>query len=296
MVSTPSSAFPAPTTWSSTATSAKTASEPSRRATSRAQATRAEAYARVSGRPGVVVTTSGPGLTNAMTAAATAYAESQPVLLLSSGMPTGAEGRDIGQLHEAKNVSGAMDQLVRWSRRVARRRRGGIGCQRGVQRIHRAPSTARTHRDSRRRAGAGLDRRAEGRHAGGRARAGSGCRSTRCRPAFGGRPAADHRRRRGRRRTSRTDRACRGARCSRCHHRQRQGHRRREASTVGRRVDPAAGAAEGRSRQRRAPTRRHRTRRLRPVGGPDPRAGCHPLRHRPRPAGQELPGRPCAVG
>lgn len=61
----------------------------------------AEAYARVSGRPGVVVTTSGPGLTNAMTAAATAYAESQPMLLLSPGMPTGAEGRDLGQLHEA---------------------------------------------------------------------------------------------------------------------------------------------------------------------------------------------------
>jgi thiamine pyrophosphate-dependent acetolactate synthase large subunit-like protein len=78
----------------------------------------AEAYARVSGRPGVVVTTSGPGLTNAMTAAATAYAESQPVLLLSSGMPTGAEGRDLGQLHEAKNITGAMDQLVAWSRRV----------------------------------------------------------------------------------------------------------------------------------------------------------------------------------
>ena len=72
----------------------------------------AEAYARVSGRPGVVVTTSGPGLTNAMTAAATAYAESQPVLLLSSGIATGTEGRDLGQLHEAKNVSGAMDQLV----------------------------------------------------------------------------------------------------------------------------------------------------------------------------------------
>jgi acetolactate synthase-1/2/3 large subunit len=53
-----------------------------------------------------------------MTAAATAYAESQPVLLLSSGMPTGAEGRDLGQLHEAKNVSGAMGQLVAWSRRV----------------------------------------------------------------------------------------------------------------------------------------------------------------------------------
>jgi len=78
----------------------------------------AEAYARVSGRPGVVVTTSGPGLTNVMTAASTAYAESQPMLVVSSGLPTGAEGRDLGQLHEAKNPAGAMDQLVRWSRRV----------------------------------------------------------------------------------------------------------------------------------------------------------------------------------
>jgi thiamine pyrophosphate-dependent acetolactate synthase large subunit-like protein len=78
----------------------------------------AEAYARVTGRPGVVVTTTGPGLTNAMTAAATAYAESQPMLVLSSGLPTGTEGRDLGQLHDAKNTSGAMDQLVRWSRRV----------------------------------------------------------------------------------------------------------------------------------------------------------------------------------
>ena len=78
----------------------------------------AEAYARVTGRPGVVVATSGPGLTNTMTAAATGYAESQPMLILSSGMPTGAEGQDLGQLHEAKNTSAAMDQLVRWSSRV----------------------------------------------------------------------------------------------------------------------------------------------------------------------------------
>ena len=78
----------------------------------------AEALARVTGRPGVVVTTSGPGLTNVMTAASTAYAESQPMLVLSSGLPTGADGRDLGQLHEAKNPLGAMDQLVRWSRRV----------------------------------------------------------------------------------------------------------------------------------------------------------------------------------
>ncbi|MFC5236460.1 5-guanidino-2-oxopentanoate decarboxylase [Pseudonocardia zijingensis] len=78
----------------------------------------AEGYARVSGRPGVVLTTSGPGLTNAMTAAATAYAESQPVLFLSPGVPTGTEGADLGRLHETKDASGAMAHLVRRSRRV----------------------------------------------------------------------------------------------------------------------------------------------------------------------------------
>jgi acetolactate synthase-1/2/3 large subunit len=72
----------------------------------------------VSGQPGVVITTSGPGLTNAMTAAATAYAESQPVLVVSPGAPTGTEGADLGLLHECKDSSGAMDRLVRWSRRV----------------------------------------------------------------------------------------------------------------------------------------------------------------------------------
>jgi thiamine pyrophosphate-dependent acetolactate synthase large subunit-like protein len=78
----------------------------------------AEGYARVSGRPGVVLTTSGPGLTNAMTAAATAYAESQPMLVVSPGMPTGTEGADLGLLHETKDSSAAMGHLVRWSRRV----------------------------------------------------------------------------------------------------------------------------------------------------------------------------------
>ena len=78
----------------------------------------AEAYARVSGRPGVVVTTSGPGLFNAMSAAGTAYAESQPMLIVSPGVPTGTEGADLGMLHETKDASGAMDRVVRWSRRV----------------------------------------------------------------------------------------------------------------------------------------------------------------------------------
>jgi acetolactate synthase-1/2/3 large subunit len=78
----------------------------------------ADAYAWVSGRPGVVLTTSGPGLLNAAAAAATSWAESRPVLLLSPGAPTGTEGADLGQLHETKDSSGALDRIVSWSRRV----------------------------------------------------------------------------------------------------------------------------------------------------------------------------------
>ncbi len=76
----------------------------------------ADGYARVTGRPGVVLCTSGPGVINAATAAATAYADSVPVLILSPSMPTGVEGRDTGFLHEGKNQGAAMDALVSWSR------------------------------------------------------------------------------------------------------------------------------------------------------------------------------------
>jgi len=78
----------------------------------------ADGFARVTGRPAAVLTTSGPGLTNAMTAAATSYADSIPALYISPGVPLGTEGHDLGLLHETKDSSGAMDRLVRWSRRV----------------------------------------------------------------------------------------------------------------------------------------------------------------------------------
>ena len=76
----------------------------------------ADGYARVSGRPGVVLATSGPGVINTATAAATAYADSVPMLIVSPSMPTDVEGRDTGYLHEGKDQRGAMDALVAWSR------------------------------------------------------------------------------------------------------------------------------------------------------------------------------------
>jgi len=78
----------------------------------------ADGYYQVSGRPGVVITTSGPALFNVAAAAGTAYAESRPLLIMSPGLPRGAVGGDAGQLHETKDSSGAFDRIVAWSRRV----------------------------------------------------------------------------------------------------------------------------------------------------------------------------------
>src|ERR671933_2956704 len=79
----------------------------------------ADGYARVSGRPGVVLATSGPGVINTATAVATAYADSIPMLVVSPAMPTDVEGRDTGYLHESKDQGGAMGALTAWSRRAA---------------------------------------------------------------------------------------------------------------------------------------------------------------------------------
>ena len=72
----------------------------------------ADGFARVSGRPGVLITTSGPGITNAVTALATAYADSIPVLAVSPGAPRGRVGADVGWLHEVKNQQAALDAVT----------------------------------------------------------------------------------------------------------------------------------------------------------------------------------------
>ena len=78
----------------------------------------ADGYARISGRPGVLVTTSGPGITNAITALATSYADSVPTLAISPGPPRGRAGGDLGWLHEVKDQQAALDAVCRASIRV----------------------------------------------------------------------------------------------------------------------------------------------------------------------------------
>nr|WP_280801332.1 thiamine pyrophosphate-binding protein [Arthrobacter pigmenti] len=78
----------------------------------------ADGWAQQTGLPGVVITTSGPGLLNALSAAGTAYCESRPLIILSPGVPEGEEFADIGALHETKDATGAAGAIVEWSRRV----------------------------------------------------------------------------------------------------------------------------------------------------------------------------------
>jgi thiamine pyrophosphate-dependent acetolactate synthase large subunit-like protein len=79
----------------------------------------ADGYARVSGRAGVVCTITGPGVTNVATPVANAYADSVPVLVISSSLPRASMGRPRGELHELKDQLGVMEALAGWTRAVA---------------------------------------------------------------------------------------------------------------------------------------------------------------------------------
>lgn len=57
----------------------------------------ASGYARVTGRPGVCISTSGPGATNLFTAIATAYSDSIPLVAVTGQVATYQLGRDVFQ-------------------------------------------------------------------------------------------------------------------------------------------------------------------------------------------------------
>ena len=57
----------------------------------------ADGYARATGKPGVCLVTSGPGVTNAVTGIATAYMDSIPIVVLTGQVPTHAIGSDAFQ-------------------------------------------------------------------------------------------------------------------------------------------------------------------------------------------------------
>ncbi len=65
----------------------------------------ADAYARSSGKVGVAIVTSGPGLTNAVTGLATAYMDSIPIIVISGQVPTHFIGQDAFQESDAIGIT-----------------------------------------------------------------------------------------------------------------------------------------------------------------------------------------------
>ncbi len=65
----------------------------------------ADGYARATGKPGVVLVTSGPGATNAVTGIATAYMDSIPLVVLTGQVPTPFIGSDAFQEVDAVGIT-----------------------------------------------------------------------------------------------------------------------------------------------------------------------------------------------
>lgn len=60
----------------------------------------ADGYARVTGQPGVICTTAGPGATNALTGIAEAWGDTQPVLLVTGQVNSDRMHQECGNYHE----------------------------------------------------------------------------------------------------------------------------------------------------------------------------------------------------
>ncbi|SFB17464.1 acetolactate synthase-1/2/3 large subunit [Rhizobium sp. NFR07] len=72
----------------------------------------ADGYARVSGRPGVCLVITGPGLTNIITPMAQAYQDSVPMLVISGVNARATLGHGRGRLHELPDQRGMMATLA----------------------------------------------------------------------------------------------------------------------------------------------------------------------------------------
>ena len=78
----------------------------------------ADGYARVTGRPGVAITTTGPALLNIAAAVGQAYSDSVPLLVVSPGMPL-RHPRGDRLLHEMRSQTEACAQVAAFSHRVS---------------------------------------------------------------------------------------------------------------------------------------------------------------------------------
>lgn len=72
----------------------------------------ADGYGRISGKPGVCLLVSGPGLLNALTPIAQAWHDSQPMLVIAATTASADLGRGVGPLHDIPDQAGLVRQLT----------------------------------------------------------------------------------------------------------------------------------------------------------------------------------------
>ncbi|MCR8922971.1 5-guanidino-2-oxopentanoate decarboxylase [Dasania sp. GY-MA-18] len=80
----------------------------------------ADGYARVTGKPAVCITVSGPGGYNIGTAMGQAKQDSIPMLVISADNNSWEKGLGEGRLHETRNLQAAMAECSVWSHTLAR--------------------------------------------------------------------------------------------------------------------------------------------------------------------------------
>ncbi len=80
----------------------------------------ADGFGRATGRPGVALVITGPGLTNIITALGEAYRDAVPLLVISSQVPRTHLNRNTGYLHDLKNSTTMLSSVTKESRSVSR--------------------------------------------------------------------------------------------------------------------------------------------------------------------------------
>jgi acetolactate synthase-1/2/3 large subunit len=76
----------------------------------------ADGYSRATGRPGVVLVTSGPGATNTVTGIATAYMDSIPLVVFTGQVPTALIGNAAFQEADIVGITGRAPSTTTSSR------------------------------------------------------------------------------------------------------------------------------------------------------------------------------------
>lgn len=78
----------------------------------------ADGYSRATGKPGVALIVTGPGVTNIATAAGEAFADSSRVLIIATNQERRHLDQLVGNLHEMTDQMSVLSSITKWSTRV----------------------------------------------------------------------------------------------------------------------------------------------------------------------------------